>query len=287
MISALSKIFWVSRPISWLNTAFPFAVGYLIANELKIDPFLIISTFYFLWPYNLLMYGVNDVFDYESDILNPRKGGIEGMKEERASHPLIMKATIIFNLPFLAFLFLNGNLLSNIILSLLIFDVIAYSIKGLRFKEKPIIDSISSSIHFVGPLIYGLSLTDNPQFPLVFLLAFFLWGMASHALGAIQDILPDRQAKLSSVATILGARRTIYLVAALYSAVFLLLISQGGYSIIVAFASLIYLINIYKFFNITDNTSESTNRAWKRFIWINYFVGFVITITMILALIKN
>lgn len=287
MINSLKKIFWVSRPVSWLNTAFPFAVGYLVANQLEVNAFLIIATFYFLWPYNLLMYGINDVFDYESDIRNPRKGGIEGMKEEKALHPLIVKSVLILNIPLLAYLFLNGNLLANVILSILIFDVVAYSIKGLRFKEKPFIDSISSSLHFVGPLIYGLSLTQDPIFPLSLILAFFLWGMASHAFGAIQDIIPDREAKLSSIATVLGAQKTIYFVAALYLSVFILLILNGGYASVVAIASLIYLVNISKYFKINDKRSAETNKGWKRFIWLNYFVGFIITITLILSIISN
>lgn len=287
MISSLKKIFWVSRPVSWLNTAFPFAVGYLAANQLEVNAFLIIATFYFLWPYNLLMYGINDVFDYESDIRNPRKGGIEGMKEEKALHPLIIKSVLILNIPLLAYLFLNGNFLANVILSILIFDVVAYSIKGLRFKEKPFLDSISSSLHFVGPLIYGLSLTQDPIFPMSLILAFFLWGMASHAFGAIQDIIPDREAKLSSIATVLGAQKTIYFVATLYLSVFILLVLNGGYASVVAIASLSYLVNISKYFKINDKRSAETNKAWKRFIWLNYFVGFIITITLILSIISN
>ena len=287
MINSIKKIFWVSRPISWLNTAFPFAVGYLVANQLDVNVFLVIATFYFLWPYNLLMYGINDVFDYESDIRNPRKGGIEGMREEKALHPLIIKSVLILNVPFLAYLFLNGNFLANVILIILIFDVIAYSIKGLRFKEKPFLDSISSSLHFVGPLIYGLSLTKDPIFPMSLILAFFLWGMASHAFGAIQDIIPDREAKLSSIATVLGAQKTIYFVATLYLSVFILLVLNGGYASVVAIASLSYLVNISKYFKINDKRSAETNKAWKRFIWLNYFVGFIITITLILSMINN
>ena len=38
----------------------------------------VVGTLFFLVPYNLLMYGINDVFDYASDLRNPRKGGIEG-----------------------------------------------------------------------------------------------------------------------------------------------------------------------------------------------------------------
>ena len=52
-----------SRPLSWVNTAYPFAAAYLLAHG-RIDAAWIIGTLYFLVPYNLAMYGINDVFDY-------------------------------------------------------------------------------------------------------------------------------------------------------------------------------------------------------------------------------
>ena len=58
-----------SRPLSWVNTAYPFAAAYLLV-EGRIDLTWIIGTLYFLIPYNLAMYGINDVFDYESDLRN-------------------------------------------------------------------------------------------------------------------------------------------------------------------------------------------------------------------------
>ena len=39
--------------------------------------------------------------------------------------------------------------------------------------------------------------------------AYFLWGMASHAFGAVQDVVADREAGISSIATAFGAARTV------------------------------------------------------------------------------
>src|SRR5690606_6648874 len=72
----LRQLVGASRPISWVNTAYPFAAAYLVGGG-RLDAVLLVGTLYFLVPYNLLMYGVNDVFDYESDLRNPRKGGVE------------------------------------------------------------------------------------------------------------------------------------------------------------------------------------------------------------------
>lgn len=208
MLTTLKKLFYVSRPLSWPNTAYPFAAGYILATlagEGLSIPILTVGTLYFLGPYNLLMYGINDVFDYESDIKNPRKGGVEGMKEERALHPTIIRAAILTNIPFLLVLLFVGSWQSRLVLLAVVFFVIAYSIKGLRFKERPVLDSITSSLHFVGPLLYGLALAGFPGAAWPFVVAFFLWGMASHAFGAVQDIIPDRKGSIRSIATELGA----------------------------------------------------------------------------------
>ncbi len=60
-----------SRPVSWVNTAYPFGAAYLLAGG-GVDLAFVVGVVYFLVPYNLLMYGLNDVFDYESDVRNPR-----------------------------------------------------------------------------------------------------------------------------------------------------------------------------------------------------------------------
>lgn len=280
MLSKLKKLFVISRPISWPNTAYPFAAGYLITGG-TLDPTFFVATLYFLIPYNLLMYGVNDVFDYESDIRNPRKGGIEGAREQKAFHSTIIWAAIITNVPFLLWLFINGTLISNIVLVIIVFFVLAYSVAGLRFKEIPILDSITSSIHFVGPLVFAVALTGFSPAYIPYIVAFFLWGAASHAFGAVQDIIPDREGKLASIATVLGARLTTRLVFALYIISSIIVIIQGFPAAIVGVTGLIYAVNVFPYLNITDKTSGIANKAWRRFIWLNLIAGFIITMVLI------
>lgn len=280
MLNTLRKLFIISRPISWPNTAYPFAAGYLVSGG-SIDVIFIVASLYFLIPYNLLMYGVNDVFDYESDIRNPRKGGIEGAREQKAFHPVIMWSVLLTNIPFVVFLLLSGNLLSAVTLLIVVFFVVAYSIAKLRFKEIPVLDSITSSIHFVGPLIYALTLTGLSVEQAPYILAFFLWGLASHAFGAVQDIIPDREGNLASIATVFGAQWTVRIVFALYLISALLIASQGLPGLIVGITGLLYAANVSPYLRITDKTSGSANKAWRRFIWLNLITGFVITMVLI------
>ncbi|TAH32161.1 prenyltransferase [Candidatus Saccharibacteria bacterium] len=281
-LTTLQKLFLVSRPISWPNTAYPFAAGYLMSGG-ALDFTFWIGTLFFLAPYNLLMYGVNDVFDYESDIKNPRKGGIEGMREQRAFHPTILIGSTLTTIPFAAYLLWQGSLLSKVTLLLLLFFVLAYSIRYLRFKERPFLDSATSSIHFVGPLIYALTLIGSAPHTWPYIIAFFLWGMASHAFGAVQDIIPDRHAHISSIATFLGARYTVWLCIALYVVASLLVIFQGFPALLVGITGLSYAVNLLPFTSITDQSSAQTNRGWKRFLVLNYLYGCVVTIVLLLS----
>lgn len=281
MIATLKKLFWVSRPISWPNTAYPFAVAYLVLGG-QVDIVFILGTVFFLFPYNLMMYGVNDVFDYESDILNPRKGGVEGMKEERVFHPTIIRAVVLTSLPFIVYFLSIGSPDSRITFAGLIFFVLAYSLKYMRFKEVPVLDSITSSIHFVGPMVFAMSLLGFPGVAWPAVAAFFLWGMASHAFGAVQDVIPDRKGGLHSIATVIGARATVRVAVALYILSALSIGLSGGWSLLVAIAGLLYAVNLWPFLNVTDKDSATTNIGWKRFIRLNYLVGFVVTITIIL-----
>lgn len=282
MLGNLMSLTLVSRPVSWLNTAYPFAAAYLVGGG-QINLFFWLGLVYFLIPYNLLMYGVNDVFDYESDMQNPRKGGLEGAKEQKSLHPTILAAAIALNVPFLLYLLSQGTLSANLVLAVVVFSVVAYSIKGLRFKEVPLLDSFTSSLHFVGPMVYALTLTGFSSAHLPFVVAFLLWGIASHAFGAVQDIIPDRKAGISSIATARGARRTIRLVIVLYVLTCMIVVAQGGLAIIVGLVGLIYALNVLPYLQINDASSAATNPAWRRFIWLNMIAGFVITMTLLAA----
>lgn len=242
-----------------------------------------VGTVYFLIPYNLLLYGINDVFDYESDMRNPRKGGIEGTVVAKTFHPLILWSALLLNLPFIGVLMLLGTALSNIVLVGVLFFVLAYSFKGLRFKEVPGLDSVTSSLHFVGPLLYALTLFNFPTRFWPYVAAFFFWGVASHAFGAVQDIIPDRQAGLHSVATAFGARITTRLATVFYGIACVILICQGGGSVLVGILGLLYVVNTGSMWWVNDQRSSATNTSWKRFIWINYFVGAAVTFLLILS----
>ena len=280
----LAQIVLSSRPISWINTAFPFAAAYLLSTR-ELDMTLVIGTLYFLIPYNLAMYGINDVFDYASDVANPRKGGLEGALLAPRIHRATLWAAAVTNVPFLLYLVIVGNPSSWFWLALSVFAVVAYSAPGLRFKERPFLDSATSSTHFVSPAVVGLALAGAPVTAgmVITLGAFFLWGMAAHAFGAVQDIGPDREAGIASIATVIGARATVRLSLALWLVAGAAMLFTPWPGPLAAVLALPYVVNAAPWWTVNDETSASTNRAWRRFIALNYFAGFLATMILILA----
>lgn len=274
----LAALIGTSRPVSWINTAYPFAAAYLMVGG-GVTAELIVGTLWFLIPYNLLMYGVNDVFDYESDLRNPRKGGIEGVVLSTRWHRLTLQASVISNLPFIIALIIMGNTLSTIILAVSVFAVVAYSARGLRFKEKPVLDSATSATHFVSPAVFGIALAEADfTTPIIYaLVAFFLWGMASQAFGAVQDIQADRDGGIASVATWLGAKTTVRGAAAAYVLAGLLLLGTGWPGALSALLVVPYIVNVAPYLNLSDEECERANAAWRRFIWLNLLTGFLVT----------
>ena len=275
---ALRQLLGTSRPLSWINTAYPFAAAYLLAGG-GIDAALLVGTVFFLVPYNLLMYGVNDVFDHESDLRNPRKGGAEGIVLDRRVHRTTLWAAGLGTLPFVVALMVLGDAASGALLLVVLAAVVGYSAPGIRLKERPGLDSLTSSIHFAGPAAFGLVLAGGPvgATSVAALSAFLLWGMASHALGAVQDIRPDREAGIGSIATVLGATRTVRLVLCLYAAAGALMLTTGWPTALAGLLVLPYLASAWPFRSLADAEAERAHRAWRRFLRLNLLSGFLLT----------
>jgi 4-hydroxybenzoate polyprenyltransferase len=282
-VKQLTSLFWSSRPISWVNTAFPFFATYWFVNGV-IDEKLIIGTIFFLIPYNLLMYGINDVFDYESDLRNPRKGGIEGAVLDKSLHKITIWASIGLSLGFVIYLLVIGSDIADFWLLLTLFAVLAYSVPKLRFKEIPFLDSFTSALHFIGPMLFALALSGVSLFEFKLfsmILAFLGWGMASHAFGAVQDVRADREAGIKSVATAIGARNTVRFSFVLYFLAGLSLMNAGPHGMVAAIAAIPYMVIISPYLNITDQDCERANRGWRKFIWLNFAGGALISLLLI------
>jgi 4-hydroxybenzoate polyprenyltransferase len=275
---ATRQLLGSSRPVSWVNTAYPFAAAYLLSGG-GLTAELVIGTLFFLIPYNLLMYGINDVFDYESDLRNPRKGGIEGIVLSDRWHGVTLWASGLLALPFVVALVAFGDLVSTLVLTLTLAAVVGYSAPRIRLKERPVLDSMTSSTHFVGPAAFGLALADGAWTvtAAASLVAFFLWGMASQAFGAVQDVTADREAGIGSIATVLGTATTVRVAIGLYAAAGVVMVLAGWPGVLAGLLAIPYILSILPFRSLPDDRCEEANAGWRRFLWLNMLTGFALT----------
>ncbi|MFN8537246.1 MAG: hypothetical protein U0232_07185 [Thermomicrobiales bacterium] len=120
---------------------------------------------YFTLPYNLALYGINDIRDYPSDKLNPRKNSVEGGLLPPETHRPVLAWIAALNAPILPVLLAHGDRRANGVLAFLQATTIAYSAPPLRLKEVPGLDSFISATHYVTPFVYGLALNHAQNYP--------------------------------------------------------------------------------------------------------------------------
>lgn len=276
VLRRLREVLRVSRPFSWINTALPcLACGLAVGRP---TPALALATIYFLGPYNLLLYGANDVFDYESDRRNPRKtGGVEGSLVPPGSRGLLYGAIALSNVPLVATLAWLGGPLPALVLVFTVGVALVYSVPPLRTKELPGLDALTSSLHFVLPSLCGglLAGATLGEMPWRYLLAFVMWGAASQSLGAIQDVEFDREAGIGSIAVSLGPRPTAIVSLVLYSAAAAVVATGGGLAVLAALALLPYPLMALSC--LAADSQVQARRAWKGFLGMNLLSGFLIT----------
>ena len=203
----------ISRPRFWLYTAGPFLLGYILglpAGFRQMYPLTFWLLFlYFLLPANVFLYGINDLFDRETDALNGKKDSQEHRlaAQEQRSLIAVLAVSVILSVAVLAVIPVGGWWL---IVLFLLFSVF-YSTPPLRFKTRPIIDSYSNLL-YVLPGFLGYWLTAQRFPPVAVVVGAICWAAGMHAYSAIPDIEPDRQSGVWTVAVLLGRQGTLLFV---------------------------------------------------------------------------
>ena len=195
------RLLYISRPLLWINTVGPATIGMWLAGNLfewGALPILLWLTL----PFNLLIYGVNDVFDQETDAKNPRKGTLEGARIDRSEVRPLMLGVIFTNAPFMiyALLFAPFSATAWMLLYALVF--LGYSVPPARFKARPYLDSLSNAAYAFPLVFVPLALGEGPVWSAA--LGLMAWSAAKHTFDAVQDVDEDRRAGITTTAVRLG-----------------------------------------------------------------------------------
>lgn len=260
----------VSRPRFWMYIFGPYIVG-LIAASGSIDAMFerhyFVFAIYFTLPANLLVYGVNDIFDYDTDRLNPKKTAYEALVTPERRTILVL-AIIALNLPFVAqLIYVPFAAISMLVVFVLL--SIFYSAPPIRAKAKPFLDSAFNVLYMI-PGVFAYTMASGHLPPWQAFVAGALWTAAMHAFSAIPDIDADREAKLPTIATTLGPTGTHLFCLAAYLASAVLSVQFLGWFGI-AFGSVYAAMMIVS--SLTSGR-EGVFQVYRYFPVINTFVGF-------------
>jgi len=149
----------VSRPRFWFYLFGPYIVGLAAGVTDRahlLDWRYLLLGLYFLLPANLLVYGVNDIFDYETDRLNPKKAEYEALVAPDSRRRLFYWIMGL-NLPFIVLAAGLFDARTFAALQTFIFLSIFYSSPPLRAKTKPFLDSAFNILYVIAatfPLLF-------------------------------------------------------------------------------------------------------------------------------------
>lgn len=217
----------ISRPRFWLYLAGTYAVGFSQGGALRADygGEFFLHLLYFLLPANILLYGINDIFDEDTDAANEKKSLREHRLLGGEKMPLAA-AVAVCALLGIALAFSQSFTGAQYALFAFLFLAMAYSTPPLRFKAKPFID-FASNILYIMPGIVGYVQVAHRMPPAAPLCGAFLWAMGMHLFSAIPDIAADAKAGLKTSAVMLGREGSLLLCAALWGGCAALLLSTG------------------------------------------------------------
>lgn len=161
-------------------------------------------------------FGVNDVYDYDSDVQNRRKNNqwMDGTALRPSNHKFVLLSAKV-STAFVILLALPASIRSPQLLGYTVSFlslVWIYSSPPFRLKDRPILDSLSNGV--ICWLFWACGYTFSGDMFLVFNTEpasrngwfVLLYASALHSLGAMVDARADASAKYRTIATVLGER---------------------------------------------------------------------------------
>lgn len=247
----------------------PYIVGAVIGSPNPRAYFSLVSLVFaafWLFPANLLIYGANDIFDFETDRLNAKKRGYETLvpPDERGA---LWKSIALWCIPFAPMMAFTPRACWVAMAGFLFFSLF-YSAPPIRAKARPVLDS-AFNVLYIFPGAFGYFLCGGHNFSIQLFLAATLWAMAMHAYSAVPDIDADREANVPTVATFLGLRATLFACWALYLlAALLSFFALKGLAVVLA---LVYSVLIIR--SLAANTQSGVMQIYRGFPLVNALAG--------------
>ncbi|MFT4536866.1 MAG: 4-hydroxybenzoate polyprenyltransferase [Saprospiraceae bacterium] len=269
----IKRLINISRPRFWIYVLGTFLVGVVAAGDprlLELGTLIILAVLFvfFTYPANILIYGVNDIYDYETDKHNPKKIEYEELVNP-SDQITLWKMIGLVVLPFVI-LFFFLDMYTGIALAVFLLAGVYYSAKPIRGKARPPLDIIFSSIIYISPVVVGFFATGNMNISWLGIAGGLLWASAMQTYSAVPDIEADRKGDVKTLATTLGQKSALWFCFLAYLGA--AIIGYIHLGIIPAILGLVYL-------GMVMYTISKPNKAflvYKKFPLVNTVFGMVL-----------
>jgi 4-hydroxybenzoate polyprenyltransferase len=276
MLKTLKVIINASRPVFWFPSALFFLVGFVYGKGI-FDWKVGLQLFGFTFPGCLMAFGLNDIFDYSSDVHNPRKKTSFNKVLEPEYHFLIAILALINSI----FLILTSLLIQNsenlFLMVWLLFLCFAYSVPPLRFKTRPFLEIFTDVFSMLLVLIIGYSHTNSVSRlfssldPKVWLI-MILWLIATIIFAFLADFEADQKAGDKNIIILLGKKTSLILLNLLYLSCLIL-----SFDRIIIFVGIFILflmsISLWKFKSV---------QIWQKLYHLHLFICILIVLAYLL-----
>lgn len=273
----------VSRPPLWLALPLVFCLGLAYGKNGLTDPAfrftppMILQMLMLSFPVCLFTFGINDIYDYKSDKINPRKKGIEGMLLPDQYHRLVMISALLAALILFLIAICTANLINIFFAVTILVLSYVYSAPPWRLKTRPPLDAISGGIiGFLAPFALGFSFVDDATALPFHAYCFTLCVMGLHAFSTIMDYDVDKLSGDRTFAVAFGKRA-----AALFPAIIFLF---AIFFIHVIYVKVFFVLCLFLFILVFIIPSEKI----ARYSFLAIFMAAVIIVSVwIGSLINN
>ncbi|RJS48265.1 MAG: prenyltransferase [Methanobacterium sp.] len=241
----LPFILKISRFRFWIYTGGTYVVGYALGATLFSDflrPEYYIYLIYFFLPANIFIYGVNDYWDQDTDLLNPKKDEKEHRLQKKERKKLLLLIYFVTGISLILMFFQNWG--ERLIFSGFLALSYFYSAPPLRFKEKPFLD-FSSNYLYVMPGLFAYYLVSGALPSWLILIGAYCHVSAMHIFSAIPDIEYDLKSGIRTTPVAIGKKAALILTSFFWVMLSGIVIYLAGFNI------LSFLVLLYPLFPIS------------------------------------
>jgi lycopene elongase/hydratase (dihydrobisanhydrobacterioruberin-forming) len=269
----MSVLLKLSRPFLWALGPMVFLIGHAVSGLSSIGVFEALQLALLSFPFCVLMYGVNGIYDYKSDSINPRRDLIEGVTLKPKYHGFVKRASMAAALALVLSSIATGNISNMIGMGMLIAFTYMYSVPPIRLKVRPPLDSFSNGIiYFLAPLVIGYSFGGS------FLSMPLKWYMVSacvmgvHSYTTIMDYGSDKKVGDRTFSVAFGKRTAALLALIIFILTGMLTEVSPIEQYFIAFCSVLFAI-----------TAIFPKESLAKFFLKLIFAGFIISTAIFLS----